>query len=266
MKRYLSMTLVLCALSGPLSTSEAGVVKNRALQDLSGRKVRLWKKNATVAVFLFFKAKHRYTEHAFKELARCKDDIGKRPVTFVGIISASEPKAEITRMLARLKVTIPVLVDPDRKLATELRIKAFPTFALINVKRSKVFKQPIMRIGLCEALVARVKFALGEIDQRQMDSDSGGGEGITKKSDHKALRLQRVASMLRKQGRHKEAQDAIHRSIKQDPRCARSHAVLGSILVDIKKCKEASRAFAAALKLDKNDSLALAGKKRTCGK
>lgn len=266
MKRTLSAAVVICALLAPLDSPQAKAVKNRALKDLDGKSKKLWKKNATVAVLLFFKAKHKYTEHAFKEIARCRGDIGKRPVTFVGIVQSAERKAEIKKMLARIKVTIPVLVDTGRKLATELGIRAFPSFALINVMRSTITKQPIMRIGLCEALAAKVKFALGELNEREMEEARSGGKGITKTANRAALRYQKIATMLRMQKRFADAKKAIDVSIKRDPKCAHSYAVLGSILVDLKKCKAASAAFAKALKLDSKDSLALAGKKRPCGK
>ena len=266
MKNYLTVAIVIGALLAPMSSIQAGPIKNRTLKDLDGRSTKLWKKKATVAVFLFFKAKHKYTAHAFKEMARCKDDIGKRPVTFVGIVAKAEHKAEIKKMLSTLKVTIPVLVDSGRKLATEFGIKAFPTFALVNVKRSTVIKQPIMRVGLCEALVAKVKFALGEVNERQMKEAASGGIGITKMRDRRAGRYAKLASLLMKQKRFSEAHKAIVKSIARDAKVARAHALLGSILVDLKKCKEASKAFARALELDKNDSIARAGRKRSCGK
>lgn len=263
MKERLAILACLALFLVPLSSLRARVIKNRALKDIDGRTVNLWKKGTSVAVLLFFKVGQRYTEHAFKELKRCRKDIGKRPVSFVGVVSDNDNKAAIKKLLAGLKMKIPVIVDAKRSLAAELTIRAYPTFAMINPKKKSLILQPVMRIGLCESLLAKLRQSLGEISdgQRKRQED---GAGITRKSQSAAKRYEKLASMMRAQKQYKPALAAIDKSLEKNPRAARAHAIRGEILVDLRKCGDAARAFKRALELNASDSVALAGKKRAC--
>ena len=263
-KHYLPVVACICAILGGSASAGARTIKNRSLKDLDGRPTRLWHKRSTVSVLLFFKVDHKYTMHAFRELERCRKDIGSRPVSFLGVVSGDEKKANIKRLLSRVKIKIKVVIDPRRQLASELGIRAYPTFAIYQVKKARLVLQPTQRIGLCESLLAKLKFALGEINESQRKKEEGGGEGITHKHKRSAQRYAKLAMLLHSQKQYGHALSAIQQSIRKDSAAARAHAILGTILVDLRKCKEAARAFKRALALDRNDELARTGQKRSC--
>lgn len=261
MTRYALVVVLLLPLW--LSTTAwAGGLKNRTLEGLDGRSVKLWEKKTKVAVLLFFRMGSRQTSHVFREMARCGGELRKRPVRVLGVTHDSKQKAAIKRLLARSRVAMPVVLDPACRLATELGIVAYPTLAIIDVSKGKVTRQPSRRIGLCEVFVGHLEAALGE----RREDRAGEDAGRTKKVPGKASRLQRFAELLLKQKRYRLAKNAITRSLQEYPGSARSHALLGLISLELKRCKEATRAFRRALELDKNEGLAREGQKRGCGK
>lgn len=269
MHRLLPAALICGVLSlAVLSAAEARPIKNRKVTHIDGSKSMLLAKGTRVTVLLFFTPSHRYTAHAFSELARCRKYFGKRPVNFLGVVRTGATRAEVKQALAKIKVNFPVLIDADGALMAQLAIKAYPTFALLdNKKKQLAIKQPITKVGLCERLIAKVKYVLGEISKDKMEAAViANGKHHAPPGQLKAQRYARFAEMLLKQKNYGPARQTIDKSLKLDPKAARAHAVLGSILLAQKKCKAAAKAFAAALALDKAEPMALAGQKKPCAK
>ncbi|HUJ28467.1 MAG TPA: tetratricopeptide repeat protein [Myxococcales bacterium] len=222
--------------------------------------------NANVGVVVFFRPDQRNMDATLQSLAGCQKELADKPLSWLALVPArfSLDEAKAVAQAAGLKG--PVLVDADDSLSNLFGVAMHPTVAILDKQHKLVGFQPYTRLNFCESVMARLRHALGELDDaglaRALDpsADMPSGETSAAKRDVK------LAGMLLKSGNLDKALEIARTGATKDPKNAAAQSMIGRILAAKGDCAAASAAFDASLKLDANDADAQAGKKSCAGK
>lgn len=249
----------------PVSAVAGPPIKNTKLEAIGGGRKELLAKGR-VNVLIFFRLGQAYSRDSLQPIDELRESFGKKPVRFLGLISDRYPPAQVAALLRELKVTLPVVRDAEDRLLGAFHVKMEPMVLIVGKQGRLVGSQPFRKVNFIDDVQARVRHALGEIDDAALDRilhpKARERPGSPERS--KAKRYLRLARMLLGAGSLAPALKAITTSLADDPKLAAAHLVQGQILQAQKRCKQALAAFRRALALDPKLSTARTGLK-ACG-
>lgn len=239
-----------------------GRIADEELRTLDGGKHRLLAKGAKVNVLLFFRPEQDHSTDTLADMAACEREFAGKPVHWVGIVSSSYAPEEVRAVVAETGIRMPVLVDEGDALYGRLGVRLHPAIGVVDGVGKLAAYEPFREINYCERVKARIRLLLGEIGQAEWDAIDNPAASVTRSDDGVARRHTNYARMLLKVGKYDQALGEIQQSLGIVP-TADAYAIQGQILVAQKKCPEALRAFAAALKIDPANAVAQEGQ-RAC--
>lgn len=236
------------------------VIGNPELPALSGGK-RAPEGGEAVSVLFFFRPDGDYNKATLLEMASCEQRLAGKPVGFTAIVSSRYPPEQIKGAVAAAALAMPVLLDEGDAFAASLAVAQLPAVAITDREHRLVAYQPFAKINFCELVNARVRRALGEIGDAELQAILNP-EATKMASDASvAQRHIKMAERLLRSGHADKALESAKAAVEQAPRLASAHSVLGACLLAQGKCGEALPAFEKALELDVADARALEGKK-----
>lgn len=217
-----------------------------------------------VSVLVFFRAGQDRSTTALRELAKCRAVFAGKPVRWVGLVSDSVPASGAAAVASEAGFDVPVLVDRGDELYGRLGVALHPVVVVVGRDRKLAAFEPFRSVDFCTVVTARVRHALGEIGDAELQaaleppkSKEGGDEQV-------AARYRALAQLQFKSGDLGKALDSIKRSLEKSPKSAASRALLGDILAAQGNCPDALAAYREALATDTSNAVASAGIER-CG-
>lgn len=222
------------------------VVKNRRMPTLDGRSEMLLGP-ARANVFVFFRAGQDHSAEALAQMATLEAELAGKPVRFVGIASAGDPRDELRAMVKEAGVRMPVLLDEGDALYGELGVSLHPSIGIADGGQRLAAYQPFRKVNFLDLTRARVQRVLGEIGEAQL--------AAVLEPPAAPVAVQRAharASLSRKllaAGAVDAAVESARRGIELDPSYGPAHAALSEALARSGKCAEAERAAAEARRL-----------------
>ena len=259
-------TALAAGASGASSRTTLGaVISNPELVALAGGKQAPQGKDVT-NVLVFFRPDKDYSNATMKGLAPCEQRTVGKPVRWVALVSDRYKPEEVSPIVKESGIAMPVLFDAGDVLYNELAVAQLPAVAITDKEHKLVAFQPFTKLNFCELVEARVRHALKEISDSQLEavvnpaSTKVGGEASVSR------RHVRMAEAFLKSGNAERALESARAAVQEGPDLAAAHSVLGAALQASGKCKDAVAEFDKALALDKADSRALDGRKACEGK
>jgi len=152
--------------------------------------------------------------------------------------------------------------DRGDELYGRLGVALHPVVVIVGRDKKLAAFEPFRSVDFCAVVTARVRHALGEIGDAELQaaldppkSKEGGDEQV-------AARYRALAQMQLKSGSPEKALESVKRSLEKGSKVAATHALLGEILLAQGRCAEALPAFREALVLDATNAAAKAGIER----
>jgi tetratricopeptide (TPR) repeat protein len=214
------------------------------------------------SVLVFFRPNQERSATALRELSHCRAGLSARSVRWVGVVSDSVPAQSAAALIRESGFDAPVLVDRGDELYGRLGIALHPVVVIVGRDRKLAAFEPFRSVDFCAVVTARVRHALGEIGDAELQaaleppkSKEGGEEQV-------AARYRALAQMQLKSGNPEKALASIERSLEKAPKAAAAHALRGEILAVLGRCSEALPAYREALALDASNLAARAGIER----
>jgi hypothetical protein len=251
------------AISANAEAFETGKpVPEVVLKQVAGGTAPVVDRTVSVNVLVFFRSPHERSDDTLKMLAGCQPKLAGKPVRFVGLVpadSAEAAKASVAASGAKL----PVLVDEGDAVYAALGVRLHPGIAIADKTRNVVAFEPYHNVDFCEIVVARIRRALGEITDADVEaalapkaSQLPGGD------DHGGVAHRHVAfgKKLLAAKSFAPAHDEVRKALKVAP-SADAWRLEGEIFAAEGKCPDAVKAFDSALALDPKDAGAAAGRK-----
>ena len=240
-------------------------VEDVELRTLDGRKEHFIQKGLTANVFVFFRPEQEHSLDTLKDMARCEQEFGKKPVRWVGVVSDSWPTDQVKAFVKETGARLTVLVDEGDALYGKLGIRLHPVIGIVDQKSKLTAFEPFRAINYCERIRVRVRQLLGEATEADVAAvDAPASSPMPHSSEGVARRHVNFARRLFDIGQADQALAELQKSLAVTPNAA-AFALRGKILATKGQCPDALRDLEEALKLEPGNTVALEGKK-ACGK
>lgn len=269
--RTLGMIAAFCLWAEPTAaaagarTPMGAVIDDVQLASVSGARVSILGSQAA-NVLLFFRPDQHTFAGTLETLAQCEKELAGKPVRWVAVVPGRFTAEEARAGAEAAGLRMPVVIDVDNAVQNLLGVAMHPTIAVFDSRHRLVQFQPFLKLNFCEAVMARIRRVLGELDDaglaRALDPTAEQPQGATSA----AKRDLKLAEMLLKGGNVDKALEFARTGARNDPQSAAAQSMIGRILAAKGDCAGANAAFGAALKLDANDAQAQAGRKSCAGK
>jgi hypothetical protein len=265
MKSRLAASALLLA-AGALAARAEAIETGQVVPDLTLRRVEggsapVVERGASVTALVFFRAQHERSLDTLKMLATCQHRFAGKPVRMVGLVpadSAEGAKGAVATTGAKLEV----LVDADDAVYSSLGVRMHPGIAVVDGARRVVAFEPYHNVDFCEIVTARIRRALGEIDDAAVakalappPSQLPGGDDHAGVARRHVLLGQKLLAARSYALAHDNARKAIQVAPSAD-----AWTLEGEVFAAEGKCPEAATAFEKALALDPKAAPASAGK------
>ncbi len=214
---------------------------------LDGRTETLLGK-ARASVFVFFRAGQEHSASALAQLASLEAELAGKPVRFVGVVSAADPRDAVRAMVREAGIRMPVLLDEGDALYGELGVSLHPSVGIADERQRLAGYQPFRKLNFLDATRGRIQLVLGEIDEARLAVilDPPAAPVAVNRA-HARVKL---ARKLLSAGAVEAAVESARAGVALDPQLAEAHAVLAEALARAGKCDEAEREAGAARRLD----------------
>jgi tetratricopeptide (TPR) repeat protein len=244
-------------------------VENVELKTLAGGKEKLLSPKARANVIVFFRPNQDRSLDALKQMAICDKEFAGagKPVRFVGVVSSTEPAADVQAAVAAAGATFPILLDEGDKLYDRLDIRLHPMVGIVDAKFKVASIEQYRQISYCDIIRMRIKLLLGEATQQDVAALENPEKSLMPGDDpmKKAMRDVNMAKQLIRIGQLDKALGYANKALELAP-VAPAFAVMGEIWAKKGDCAKALKSWEQALKLDPNDADAKQGMLVCAGK
>lgn len=215
-------------------------------------------------VVVFFRPDHERSTAALRLLAKCQRSFAAKSVHWAAVVSDTVPAEHAAAMVRESRFAAQVLIDKGDALYRSLGMVLHPVLVIVDRDRKLAAFEPISAVNSCDVVNARLRFALKEISEAQLDAALDPPPSTTGETGKVAQRYRAYAETLLKRGSLDGALENVRKSLERDPASARSHALLGEIHAALGECPMAIPAFERALAIDPANQAAKQGLER-CG-
>lgn len=236
-------------------------VPDAVLRVVGGGTAPVLDRATAVNVLVFFRSPHERSDETLKMLARCQPALAGKPVRFVGLVPADSADAARAAVAAS-GAKLPVLVDDGDAVYATLGVRLHPGIAIADRTRTVVAFEPFHNVDFCEIVTARIRRALGEIGDAEVQAVlAPRGSALPGGDDRGGVSHRHVAfgRKLLAAKAYGPAHDEVRKALQAAP-SGEAWRLEGEIFAAEGKCPEAVKAFDSALALDPKDAAASQGR------
>jgi tetratricopeptide (TPR) repeat protein len=199
------------------------------------------------AVVVFWRPQQEMSLEALRDLEALLDELGAQRLAVLAVDSARSSAQEVQSALAGENLSYPVALDPQRALYGQVGVIVSPTSFLLDadgVHRFKIASHPHQ---YRQVVRARLRYLLGDIDEKQMSQEI---EPTVLKIDHdlaSAWRMYNLGRKLQGEGKPDEAIGMFEKAVSQYPSLAEARCALGFMRLASGDVEAAAGHFQTAL-------------------
>jgi peroxiredoxin len=273
MRSFVTLTMITaCFLCARPSLATAGthtpmgaVIDAVELQSTAGARVAI-AGSAAANVLIFFRPDQHTYAGTLNALAACEKELVGKSIHWVALVPARFSAQEAQTAADAAGLRMPVLIDAGDAVHNLVGVAMHPTVAVLDRQRRLTQFQPFTKLNFCEAVMARIRNVLGELDEAGLARALDPSAAAPAAGTSMARRDLKLAEMLLKSGNLAKALEMAKKGVENDRGSAAAQAMVGRILAAGGDCAAAAAAFDASLKLDANQPDAQAGKKACAGR
>ena len=238
------------------NVKEGEAVPDSTLPTLDGKKEQLLGKGE-VSVFVFFRVGQDHSRTALTALGRAQKALKGKPVHWAAVVSDRYAAAEVAADVAGTGYSGPVLVDPVETMYGALGVSMHPCVGITTKDHTLLFDQAFTKINFADVLLARVRFALGDLTRDEMQRVVDPQAAATPAGESPAVRrYYKLGEKLYRAKDYAKALDSAKKCLEQDSENAACHGLLAAVLAKRGSCAEARTSAENAQALDPRDPLA----------
>jgi tetratricopeptide (TPR) repeat protein len=235
-------------------------IEDAELRGIDGTRHHLLGQGARASVVVFVRPDQEHSLDTLHEVATCETDLAARGVHWVAVVSGSTDPGEAQALVAATGIKMPVVFDEGDRVYGRLGVKLHPTVEVIDGAGKLSGTEPFRAINYCDRVVARIRFVMGEISAAQLAQAQDPPDSGTRTDAGVARRHANLARRFLALGQLKEALAEVQQSLMIAP-SGEAYVLQGQILARQGNCKDATRAFQVALKLEPANGEARSGSK-----
>jgi tetratricopeptide (TPR) repeat protein len=234
---------------------------NARLWSLTGTRSSVLSSKAKINVFIFFRPKQEHSQTALKILTEVCKAFKERSVRCVAIVSDYHDKNIAKEAVRGTGLTnSSTFIDKEDRYYGKLGVSMHPTIGVADGSFTLLAYEPFATTNYFQRIEARIKYALGDIDKKQLRNAVNPPvmENVDEKS--KAQLNFNYAKRLFEMGKLDRAIEQAKHALSKDDQLADAYGLIGLIYATQKKCDKAKPELEKALSLDKNNRTAIKGK------
>jgi tetratricopeptide (TPR) repeat protein len=243
------------------------MVENFEFKTIAGGKEKLLSNKVKANLFVFFRPNHERSADALKQMAACEKEFEGKSVHWAAVVSGSENAEEVKAMVAQSGIKMPVLIDEVDALYNSLEIRLHPMVGITDTKGKLFAIEEYRQIQYCDIIKMRIKIALGENTEADLEKLENPEKGIMPGDDpaKKAKRDVNMARRLFEIGQFDKAIERAKKALEIAP-VAEGFSLQAISYARLGKCTEANSLADQALKMAPADAWAADAKKACSGK
>lgn len=229
------------------------------LMTLKGEVLSLTDYRNSILVFIYWNPEHKRSALALNDAQSIFNKYGKKGVQFAGITADAGKKDVVLNIVDTDKIEFPILLDNERKVYDNYQIRVYPTTVIIDKEGKLSYILPGHPLTYAAALEGYIRLALGEIDKDSLTEILSPGKEDVDESANEAERRYNLALEFAGSGLSGQAIETVKKSIESKPDIAKSHILLGFLLLGNKEADQALSSFDKAIELDPDSKDAKTG-------
>ncbi len=203
-----------------------------------------------ILVTTYWKTGHNRSTLALKDMQSLSGKYSKKGVSFIGITADADKKDDIKKVLKTNEIKFPILLDKQRTVYSNYQIRVYPTTTIIG-KGSKIDSVlPGHPLTYLNTLEGYIRLALGEITKEEMTTILTPANALQDEASLEAERNYNLALKFANSMLIDQSINTVKRSISAKPDLAKSHILLGFLLLENDEADLALESFNNALKIE----------------
>jgi len=262
-KALLLSFLVLFAVTEPASgfrnVKEGQPAPGFTMKDTAGKDVSLSDSAGKVVVVIFVRADQN-SEKALADLQKISDKYAQKGVTVMGILSETNQLNQMTEVIAKEKITFPVLIDEGRQTYGAWGTFLYPSTGVLDKQGMLLKHVSSWSRNYLDDVEGNVRLALGEISKEHLEEilnpkDKEKMSPELKKAERHMLAGQRMVERKL----FDKAADEYAQAVEADPNFAEAKVRYGFLLLKTGDVPKATELFKKAVELEPKNEDAAAG-------
>jgi tetratricopeptide (TPR) repeat protein len=255
----ISFVLILSTLAHAMNLEAGDEAPDFTLMTVQGEVVSLSDYKDNILVFIYFKQTQKRSILALKDAYNLSKAYASKGVSFIGITANGTDKEAIKKLLSDNRIDLPVLIDKTRKVYSRYGIRVYPTTVIVG-KDGKISRGlPGHPLTYPNELENYIRSALGEIGKEELTRLISPEEEEVDAAALEAERNYNLAMKFTASGLIDQAIMTAKKSVESKPDIAKSHILLGFLLLENKDTEMALESFNRALEIEPGSKDALTG-------
>lgn len=121
-------------------------------------------------VLVFFRPGQARSVEALRELGRCRASLDGRSLRWLGVVPENAAPDAVASALRDAGLSVPVLLDAGDALYGSLGLSLHPVVVIADGSRRLAAFEPFRSVDFCAVVSARVRRALGEISDAEVEA------------------------------------------------------------------------------------------------
>ncbi len=213
--------IVLCAQPTEATASNhtpiGAVIDNVQLQTIAGSTIPVLASDGAATALLFFKPDQLNMIPTLNAIAGCEKELAGKPVRWVGVVPERYTAQQAKEAAAAAGIQMPVVIDKGDALHQVIGVAMHPTVAIMDKDHRLMQFQAFTKLNFCEAVMARIKRVLGELDDAGLARALDPSAEQPKGNVSAAKRDLKLAEMLLKGGNVDKALEIARNAARNDP-------------------------------------------------
>ncbi|MBW2243609.1 MAG: redoxin domain-containing protein [Deltaproteobacteria bacterium] len=254
MRLKLSIALLLMSLSTLAAAERARPeqVERFQLMTASGQSFDSAELEGKLAVISFLRLGQSRSALLVEDLERLHQEFKDDGLQIIAIASGETDRAGVEQLTRDLKVSFPILLDPDRTVYRSLGVIVSPTSLFVDSGTIR-FSYPGHWPDFASVARADVEFLLGRISQAEREERVRKKMKRSPKATVRGGPRYRLACRLLAQGKVKEARQQLELAWNAKPRVVAAGVDLALLLLDEGKSQEALELIEQATEISPDD-------------
>jgi peroxiredoxin len=229
------------------------------LTSLQDKTVTLSNYRGSIVVLLYLSSEQARSQDAMKDIQSLYEHYRRKGIQVLGVTADAGEKESILKMIRKYNLDFPVLVDSERNVYGTYGIRVYPSTVIIDREGKVAYGIPGHSLSYKVKMDGRLRFLLGEISEEELETVMHPQRVVKDEALLKAERRYNLAMTFTRSRLNDQALMMARQSIMAKPDFAKSHILLGFLLLEEREADEAYDAFRKALDITPDSKDAMTG-------
>lgn len=229
------------------------------LTSLEDKEITLSTLKGSIVVLVYLTTEQTRSLEAMKDVQSIFEQYREKGVQVLGVTADAKEKESILKTARKYKIDFPILVDSQRNVYGAYGIRVYPSTVIINREGSVAYGVPGHSLSYRVKMHGRIRFLLEEINEEELKAIMTPVREVKDEALLKAERRYNLALTFTRSRLNDQAIMMARQSISAKPDLAKSHVLLGFLLLEEQEAEEAYDEFTRALELAPESKDAMTG-------